>query len=169
MKSVASAMIFIFALVLCVSSRSQSPKPPAAGSQEYVGTSPCGESVREFLGVSRTHPCDKITWRLAFSPGIKTNSYKLVATFGLQEQSAPGFVDGGTTVALAGELQMMTGTKSKPDALVYEVKSGKPDRSLSFVMVNTNLLHLLDRDRNLMIGNEFWSYTLNQKGVGRDR
>jgi hypothetical protein len=165
MKLVACAWVFMFSLY----AHCESTRLPAPGPHEYVGTTPCGELPREFLGIPRAKPCDKITWRLSVSPDTKTNSYKLIATFGLQEQSAPGFVDGGTTVVLAGGLEILPGTKSRPDALTYEIKSDKSDRSLSFVMVNTNLLQLSDRDKSLMVGNEFWSYTLNRKGVGRDR
>jgi len=169
MKLLAGALMFVLALLVCASADSQSRKLPAAGSREYVGTTPCGELPREFLGISRTEPCDKITWQLTVSSDTKTNSYQLIATFGLQEQSAPGFVAEGTTLVFAGEVTILTGTKSKPNALIYQIKSEKSGRSLSFVMVNANLLHLLDRDKHLMVGNEFWSYTLNRKAVGRDR
>jgi hypothetical protein len=132
-------------------------------AQEYVGTSPCGAFVREFLGISQTEPCDKITWRLNLVP--QSNTFTLEVNYGLQEQSAPGFVSGGKTVTLQGELKT-SGTLPKQ---IYSIKAGKSQRALSIARVNDNLLQLLDREGKSLVGNEFWSYTLNRKDAGKPR
>jgi hypothetical protein len=130
---------------------------------EFVGTSPCGVTVREFIGISETEPCDKITWRLDLLP--EANTFTLNATYGLQEQSAPGFVDGAKTVTLKGALKI-TGTLPKQ---TYTIKPDQSERVLSLRRVNDNLLQLLGPDNKSLIGNEFWSYTLNRKGAGKNR
>jgi hypothetical protein len=40
---------------------------------------------------------------------------------------------------------------------------------VSLVKVGENLLHFLNPDKNLMIGNAGWNYTLSRKGVGKDQ
>jgi len=130
---------------------------------EFVGTSPCGGTVREFMGISETEPCDKITWRLDLLP--EANRFTLNATYGLQEESAPGFVDSGKTVTFKGVFKI-TGTFPKQ---TYTFKPDQSERVLSMRRMNDNLLQLLARDGKSLIGNEFWSYTLNRKGAGKSR
>jgi hypothetical protein len=132
------------------------------GAAEFVGTSPCGAMVREFIGISRTEPCDKITWRLNIS---ETNTFMLNATYGLQEQSAPGYVSGGKSVMMEGKWTM----KGTGPRKVYAIQANKSDRAMSILRVNENLLQLLGTDGKSLIGNEFWSYTLNRKDVGKSR
>jgi hypothetical protein len=130
---------------------------------EFVGTSPCGAAVREFIGVSKTEPCDKITWHLNLVPD--GNTLILDASYGLQEQSAPGFVDGGKRVTFKGAFKI-TGPFPKQ---TYTIKTDGSDRALSILRVNDNLLQFLGPDGKLLVGNEFWSYTLNRKDAGKNR
>ena len=51
---------------------------------------------------------------------------------------------------------------AKPDRVVYRLTADKSQRSLSFVKIGDNLLHLLNPDGSLMVGNGGWSYTLNR-------
>jgi hypothetical protein len=134
----------------------------------FVGSTPCDELPRQFLGIPTNSPCERITWQLTLLTQQNTRlpaTYKLVSTYGIQAQSAPGFVEGGTTVEVQGTWAIVKGTKSSPDAVVYALNADKPQRSMSFVKVGDQLLHLLNRDKGLMIGNASWSYTLNKKGM----
>ena len=137
---------------------------------EFVGSTPCDTGPRSFLtGAATNDTCVKITWHLTLSTNENAlATYKLVATYGMQAQSQPGFVNEGTTVQLEGTWQIIKGAKSNPDAAVYEIQAEKPRRSLSFIKMGDNLLHLLNDDKSLMVGNDLWSYTLNRKGVGMD-
>ena len=130
-----------------------------ASAQQFVGTTPAGAAVRDFLGIPRKEPCDKITWQLTLS---QTNTFRLTATYGLQEQSAPGFVASGTSITLEGKLQ-------KVSAKVSQLTLTPSGRTLSLSHINENLIHPLDTDKKLMIGNEFWNYTLSRENAGRDK
>jgi hypothetical protein len=137
----------------------------------FVGSTPCDELPRQFLGIPANSPCERITWQLTLLTHQDTRlpiTYKLASTYGMQAQSAPGFVGGGTTVELQGTCATVKGTKANPDAMVYQLNADKPQRSVSFVKVGDDLLHLLNREKSLMIGSASWSYTLNRKGKGRD-
>ena len=133
--------------------------PAASSAGDFVGTTPCGPVARDFLGIPRGSVCDKITWRLSLS----TNSYKLTATFGLQEQSAPGFMNGGTNVQSSGKVEGSTGTRR------FKMTDEGSGKSISLKSVTENHLQFVDAENGLMIGNEFWSYTLNRQGAGRER
>ena len=132
----------------------------------FVGSTPCDDLPRQFLGIPANSPCDRISWQLTLLTDQNTNlptTYKLVSTYGMQAHSAPGFMEGGTTVELQGTWAIVKGTKSNPDAVVYDLNADKPRSSMSFVKVGDHHLHLLNRDKGLLIGNASWSYTLNRK------
>ena len=57
---------------------------------------------------------------------------------------------------------MEKGSATDPTAVIYRLDPGNPATSISFLRLNDNLLHLLDSDRQLMIGTGAWSYTLNK-------
>ena len=144
-------------------------EPPFPGSKRTrFGEPPCDDPPRQFLGIPTNSACERITWRLTLLTNQNTRlptTYKLVSIYGMQAQSAPGFVGGGTTAEVQGTWAIVKGTKSNPDAVVYDLNADKPRRSMSFVKVGDHLLHLLNRDKGLMIGNASWSYTLNGKGM----
>lgn len=134
---------------------------------EFVGSTPCDDLPRQFLGIPAQSPCERITWQLTLLTDQDTSLptiYKLVSTYGMQAQSAPGFVAGGTTTEIQGTWTIVKGTKSNPDAVVYDLNAEQPRSSMSLVKVGDHLLHLLNPDKGLMIGNAAWSYTLNRKG-----
>jgi hypothetical protein len=138
----------------------------AVTAAEFVGTSPCGVIVRDFLGVPRAEKCDKITWQLSVSPQAETKNYKLTVIYGLLEPSGQGLVGGGKTVTVGGVLDVRKGARNNENAVVYEIRHPESKAVLRFVVLNDNLIHLIDREGALVAGNEFWSYTLNRKGVG---
>jgi len=138
----------------------------AATAAEFVGTSPCGAVAREFLGVPKAEKCDMIKWQLSVSPQAETKTYKLTATYGLLDESGQRLVGGGTTVTLGGVLNVRKGARHDENAAVYEIRHPHSRAVLRFVVLNDNLIHLTDREGALVAGNEFWSYTLNRKGVG---
>jgi hypothetical protein len=59
-----------------------------------------------------------------------------------------------------GRWTIVKGAKFNADAVVYELKG-----AVSLFKVDQNLLHVLNRDRSLMIGTGGWSYTLNRNDV----
>ena len=138
----------------------------AAAAAEFVGTTPCGAVARDFLAVPGAEKCDLIKWQLDVSPEAEAKTYKLTATYGLLEPSGQRLVGGGTTVTLAGVLNVRKGARHDENAAVYEIRHPESKAVLRFALLNDNLIHLMDREGALVAGNEFWSYTLNRKGVG---
>ncbi len=137
-----------------------------SAGMEFVGSTPGGTLVREFLGGLETNKaCHCIVWQITFLTNQKTRvptTYNLVARYRVPTRANTNQSEDGPGVALDGTWEILKGTKSKPDAVVYRINAGKPARSLSFVKMNANLLHLLNPDGSLMVGNGGWSYTLNR-------
>ena len=85
-------------------------KGEALEKTEFVGSTPCELLTEQFLGALTTNsPYDKITWLLTLFSDQQTHlpqNYKLVATYGMQAQSAPGFAEGAKTVGLTGSWEI---------------------------------------------------------------
>jgi len=123
----------------------------------YIGSTPAsGMSVRAFLGIPVSDSVDFIKWRLA----IGENKYSLQCQFGISKPNTDGFINDGTKIELQGGL--------RKENNYYILQNG--DKTLMMLGLNTNLLHLLNEDKSLLIGNSGWSYTLNsEKPSGTDR
>ncbi len=155
------AGLILTPLLVCNSARAQAPIDP---DQHFVGTTPCDTQPRRFLGIVKDLPCERITWQLALSTDRETGlpaTFSLVAVYGMQAQSAPGFVDGGRTVQRHGAWSVVTGIAANGND-VYRLAAKGPARSANFARIGGNLLHLLDDANRLAIGNPSWSYTLNR-------
>jgi hypothetical protein len=140
---------------------------------EFVGTSPCDTLPREFVGgMAATAPCHCITWELTLFTNRNARlpaNYQLVASYGLPGRNDPNQIEGGPRVEQQGTWKILKGTKANPNAVVYQLTADKGQRSLALVKVGENLLHFLNPDKSLMIGNPGWNYTLSRKGVGLDQ
>jgi hypothetical protein len=63
---------------------------------------------------------------------------------------------------MQGAWSIATGTNSDPDAEVYQLHAEDSQIAVSFVKLSDDILHVLNRDQTLMLGNAAWSYTLNR-------
>ncbi len=99
-----------------------------------------------------TTECIKIKWRLILhKDSITPNSgtYELL-----------GFVFKKDKPRL-GKWRIIKGAKAHPEAIVYQLDH--PGREALFLQkVDDNILFFLDQEKNLMVGNRDFSYTLNR-------
>lgn len=133
---------------------------PAGSSDtaEFVGSTPCGELPRQFIGIAAAAECERITWQLTLSPDRRT--FSLRAVHGMSARNDPGFVDGGTEARLQGTWSIGNAMDTERSATVYRLTTGR--RALEFALIGNNLLHPLDDRHALMVGNASWSYTLSR-------
>ena len=68
----------------------------------------------------------------------------------------------GTKNETGGKWTIVRGTKTNPGSIVYMLESDKAEKTITFLKLGDNLIHLLDNDGKLMIGNESFSYTLSR-------
>lgn len=145
-------------LILCIGflasiNTSAQPVPVAPGILLGVfdGRTPCQELAAQ-IREKTTPECIKIKWRLTLyedSPGSGSGSYELLGF--VFKRDSPG----------TGRWQSMRGTSSNPEAIVYQLHlAGRPP--LYLLKGDENVLFFLDQDKNLMVGNRDFSYTLNR-------
>lgn len=165
-----SRVIACVAISLCLGCASSGVlETRTVAKEEFVGSIPSDDLSRTFVGGMATNvPCHCITWRLTLSTNLNARvpaKFTLSATYGLQGKTDPNQLETGPTVEVQGRWEIVRGTKAKPNAVVYRLYPEGRKESLSLVRVGKNILHFLNEDKTLRVGNPGWSYTLNRKGV----
>lgn len=118
----------------------------------FDGRTPCQELAKQ-MHQTTIPECIKIKWRLKlYKDSLKTNT----GTFELE-----GFVF-RTKDILKGKWNIIIGTNADPHAIVYQL-SYQQGESLFIQKGDDNVLFFLDQQKNLMVGNRDFSYTLNRK------
>ncbi len=143
-------MSFAFYVNNCFAQSSASQTQILVGV--FDGRTPCMDLASQ-LNESVTSECIKIKWRLTFYKDSLTNqptTYELI-----------GFVYRKGNPR-KGEWKIIKGTKSDPEAVVYQLdrSGGVP---LFFQRGDENILFFLDQEKELMVGNRDFSFTLNRK------
>ena len=136
MKRVSSFLFLLF-IVSCGSGKENS----------YTGSTPAANIIRSFLEIPLSDSIDFIRWKLI----LRDNGYQLQCNYGIGKPNTNGFINGGKKIELNGVL--------KKEKNYYLLQNH--DKTLKIVELNADLLHLLNEDNNLLVGNGGWSYTLN--------
>jgi hypothetical protein len=89
--------------------------------------------------------------------------YSLVVRYGIPGSDDPNQLVEGPLVNLEGTFDVVRGSKTNAKAVVYRIHDAKNDKSLSLVRISDHLIHFLNHDKTLKVGNAGWSYTLNRK------
>jgi hypothetical protein len=121
-----------------------------ANSKEtnYTASTPAGSVVRTFLGISLADSIDFIRWKLS----LTDLRYTVECTYGIGKPNTNGFYD-PKTVKLSATVKRDNATNT------YTLQNG--NTTLKLAELNANLLHVLNNDNSLAIGNGGWSYALN--------
>jgi hypothetical protein len=138
----------------------------------FVGTTPCSNIIRPLHKITPEDDCAlkechciMVEWTLTLYTDANTKepaTFKLTSINRFSVKETNQYSQPGTSTESEGKWIVVRGTKTDPDAIVYQLNPDKPEIALKCVKLNNNLLHILDHDGRLMIGNEFWSYTLNR-------
>lgn len=139
--------------------------PPTFGV--FVATSPCDAASKLLLKIPPAAGCELIKWQLTLDQDPTTlapTTYRLTYTYGLPRQNTNGLAQGGTKVEREGRWAIVRVTNTSPFATLYRLDPDRPSQAVSFLKVDQNLIHLLDGDGRLVVGNAGWSYTLNRAG-----
>jgi hypothetical protein len=133
---------------------------------EFIGSTPGDSLPRQFLGgLTANAECHYIKWQITLLTNQisgQPTTYNLVAQYYVPARNNPNQSAEGPKVTSQGTWKLVRGTKSNTAAVICHITAEKSQKSLSFLKVGDNLLHLLNPDGNLMIGNGGWSYTLNR-------
>jgi hypothetical protein len=139
---------------------SQSSKPGHQVYSIYEATTPCNDAIKKMLHISPETKCEMMRWRLSVYEDIKSvpSGFDLIYTYGIGKQGTKGFTESATTVELKGRLTI----DQKAKSIIYNLYDDSSKISLSFLQPDQNLLHLLNENKQLMIGTAAWSYTLSR-------
>lgn len=118
----------------------------------YVGTSPCDKVPRPFIGITANENCDRIMWELSLTP----TTFSLTAGHGYHIDNRTFKKTGTKTIS-----GTWNSTRHKNNKQIIQLVSG--NRTLQFLKMDANILHLLNNDKSLMIGDGGQSYTLSRK------
>jgi len=113
----------------------------------YIGSTPANSVVRSFLGILLTDSVDFIKWKLVFDK----DHYHLNCQYGIGKPNTNGFINGGKRIELNGLL--------KQDGNYYYLQAG--NKKLAILELNKNLIHLVDENKNSLIGTGGFAYTLS--------
>jgi len=124
-----------------------------ATAEIFVGVTPCGMPIREFLDIPAKSECDSVRWDLWPARGVNGHPDKLVVTV---EYGADGKLP--KRLKREGRWAITQGTPEHPDGAVLWVElSG---REMALWRVGPHTVHFLDQDRELLVGNSRRGYTL---------
>ena len=145
-----------------------SPIPPGPEIRGvFAGNTPCSAQAKQLFQILPDSDCDQMIWSLVLYQDPQTEApmtYSLKTSYGLSKQGTNDLIDGGTSISMEGNWRITTGTKSDPKVVVYQINPDDPQTTVSFLKINDDLIHVLDRENMMLIGNGAWSYTLNRMG-----
>lgn len=122
--------------------------------QVFDGRTPCQEIAGDHPEMNASQSCFKLKWRLI----LKWDSVNyLPATYTLRKvvDNEPRDVSGKWTIK--------KGTRTNPNAIIYQLEPDKPGESISFLVGDDNILFFLNQNNELYTGNENFSFTLNRR------
>lgn len=118
----------------------------------YDGRTPCREIARD-RRLAVTPDCFKLKWRLILNrdPGSRRPGTYQLRWINRKETD------------FRGSWTIRQGTPSYPHALIIVLDPEKPDRSISLLVGDKNVLYFLDPENRPYVGNGDFSFTLNRK------
>ena len=122
----------------------------------FCGSTPCDESIGRLLGISTN---EIMEWKLTLQRDPKTGAlgtYRLRCDYGMTVPNKPGIGRKTGSFEREGKWVIKSGAVADRSAVIYELAG-----AVSLREVSSNVLHILNRDGTLLIGNGGWSYTLN--------
>lgn len=121
----------------------------------FEGRSPCQEVTR-LLGVPKSEDCIKIKWQLILYHDPAKRTPTTYALGGLAWRNPPKL----------GKWAIVRGTKEDPEAVVFQLDPEDSSGFMSFLKGDENVLFFLGNNRELLVGDERFSYTLNRTTSG---
>ncbi len=158
MKIRKGAIVTVLGVVLAVSAMKAQTERGSSVFGVFSGSTPAGDSIRPLLGIPSDATAELMQWQLTLYQDAKTLAparYALRCDYGPAVAGLPGLGKERIRLQREGSWKLGKGTKSKPEAVVYEL-----DGAVSLFRLSADILHVLNRDRSLMNGTGGWSYTL---------
>ncbi len=111
----------------------------------FTASTPAGNLIKQFLGIPISDSIDYLQWRVV----LREKSYSITCNYTILAMQ--GQTKETKRLELNGSLYRNTN--------IYRLN--KNTRVLRLAEINSDLLHILNSDNSLLIGNGGWSYTMN--------
>ena len=159
------SIIFSFIICFCIfitgvytqttQSSNQSAKTSVArkGSAVYgvfAGRTPCQEFLKEF-NLDENAACTKRKMGVTLYHDSTTHKPTIYETWGMSKWTGQG------------KWHILQGTPNDPEAVIFQLDLDA-NTFLYLLKGDENVLFILDKNKNLLIGNADHSYTLNRQG-----
>lgn len=135
----------------------------------FEGITPCDSLNRPMPQIPAGVECEMIIWKVVLyhEPDTGTpTTYESNSSYGMSQPNTLGIAGGGTPIVMNGTWAIAKGTQADPNAVIYQLNPDDPETSVSFLKVGENILHVLNVNQSLMVGNGGWSYALNRTDNG---
>jgi hypothetical protein len=119
----------------------------------FDGRMPCAPVVTEFTGFP-SQGCEKVKWTLTLHRDPVTGRPST-------------YVSRGTRATRQGSWRIERPGGAASGRVLYRLAYGTPEKTLTLLAVEDNVLLLLDKDLKVMVGDASWSYVLNRTGPPR--
>lgn len=131
----------------------------------FTGTTPCGNMVRPLHDIPAQTDCAMIQWKLILYLNPDTHqpsSYTLSSTHHFAVKETNMYSQPGTSKETSGRWSWEKGSGANAQATVIRLNPTRQGKPVDLLQLNDRLLHVLDDNGNLAVGNPFWSYTLSR-------
>ncbi|HMO62117.1 MAG TPA: hypothetical protein PKC39_07700 [Ferruginibacter sp.] len=123
-----------------------------------VGCTPGDDLIKLQLSIPKETTIDFIKWDLTFNT-LNPNTFILNIAYGESQPNTLGFKEGGQRRSYQGEYHISKSSNNE----IYKLRSNGFQTDIEMIKLNENVFHLLTPQKQLMIGNGGWSYSLNNK------
>lgn len=133
----------------------------------FVAATPCDAVPRHLLAIPANIDCEMIKWRLTLRRdprNLGRDDFKLEYTYGMTKPGTRGFKNDGFSKEISGKWIISKNAGKTPGKQVFTLQPVSSQSSIAFLQINDRMLHLLDTEGGLMIGNAGFSYTFNKQG-----
>ncbi|HEX2395586.1 MAG TPA: hypothetical protein VHI78_09580 [Bacteroidales bacterium] len=129
---------------------------------QFSGSTPGDSIVKLILGIPVTDSIDFMKWDLIFRNDGR-QIFSLSINYGLARPNTSGFKENAGILTIKGESKVTFKELGHfKDEVIHLISDSFTNDTLSLVKLDNSLLHILNPDYRLMVGNGGWSYTLNR-------
>lgn len=145
-----------------------SPRVISPEPEIFVAATPCDAVPRQLLSIPADLDCEMIKWRLTLRRdprNLGRDDFKLQYTYGMTKPGTQGFMNDGFSKEISGKWVVSKNPGKTPGKQVFTLQTTTSEVPVTLLQMSDRMLHLLDRQGNLMIGNAGFSYTFNKQGT----
>jgi len=120
----------------------------------YEGRTPCQEIDKDHPEINAAPSCFKIKWRLILNKDSLTHQPTTCSIRNIVNNEPRD---------VSGKWEIITGTETRPGAIVYKILADNLADPIFFLVGDDNVLFFLDNDKEPLVGNQDFSFTMNRR------